>query len=424
MNLSKQKISGGFLSLLFGLLLLRFLSDIAESFKRVGWTSFSVEGLTKINSAFMMVCLLIVLIVLSNTLTLSNKLAKGLFIMIIVLIGGVVNGCITFSGFGMPISGVFNIMFRYGIEILLIIYTFNFSQIPDAVSRINKFVQLLSWIIVVLSFLQLATHSYYTIQGVDRIVGPFTNPNVLGIFSSFCISARIIAGANSKMDKLLIACLYIVLLFSGSMTSLLCNLVFLFFYMKEKSKNFFAVVVKVGTALIAVASVCVLVAMDFIINRLSILFNFDNGVELSEGSSILWRFMAWSSYIGMLKTPGDYLFGMGTGFHRCIFLLDYPHAMTSIFEAPGTHNDYIALLVDYGIIGLVLFLIFIIGFLRMLFKTGDKNLRLWAYFICTMLFAMTMDNYLDQYLNFVIIGNVTVYYQAYIMNNNNYTQGA
>jgi len=222
---------------------------------------------------------------------------------------------------------------------------------------------------------------------------------VLAAFMHFFIVATIVFYGHEKNLKfwVLLGAQYILLFYTGSMTMILSHLVFLFFVGVAnrwyKSKLFYF-----GAVIIIPSVIAVIIAQaDAILARLAILFDTDT-FELHSGSSIVWRMEAWASYLSLLDTPLKWFFGLGIGTQRAVFLNGYPGSLTYIFEAPGTHNDYLGILVDFGLFGLSFFFIGVRALLRYLksLERIDPTTRYLRYFLYSLLFAMLSENILDQ----------------------------
>ena len=197
---------------------------------------------------------------------------------------------------------------------------------------------------------------------------------------------------------------YLIMFYTGSITAVLSSLFFVsmlaVWQQWYKLKTFYLLVPFVLIAFM----VGILIKLESIVNRLSIVLNLDT-FKLAPGSSIRWRFSAWEHYLSLLDNPFKLLVGLGIGVQRFIFLLDYPGNLDKVFEAPGTHNDYLAILVDFGIIGLIFFfaaVFFLNKYLKKL-EIYYERIRYFRYFFYTILFTMLMENVIDQLVMSVFI---------------------
>jgi O-antigen ligase len=128
--------------------------------------------------------------------------------------------------------------------------------------------------------------------------------------------------------------------------------------------------------------------------------------QLTEGSSLRWRWDAWIAYLSLLgKDIGNWIFGLGVGTQRFILHPDYPNSLWRLFDAPGTHNDFLAVLIDFGLLGVGLF----VGGIVLLFRVikhaerRDESLYFMRYYLITVLFIMLSENYIDQLIMFVFV---------------------
>nr|OED52097.1 hypothetical protein BEI47_09745 [Aliivibrio fischeri] len=187
------------------------------------------------------------------------------------------------------------------------------------------------------------------------------------------------------------------------MTSTLSSLFFIFisvvFYFKKSTKIIMiSVISSLGVVFLYISS-------DLILERLSnVVFSDIDSLTLSEGSSVYWRFTAWSIYFSTMNFF-DYIFGHGLGVSR--FLLN-PNSEVSVinkFSAPGTHNDYVQIIVDFGLVGLSLLIFFIKKLIKHLLFLSSFNRISYIFisFIFSLMIYMLMDNVIDSRFFFIII---------------------
>ncbi|MBT1690190.1 O-antigen ligase family protein [Dawidia soli] len=380
-------------------LLIRLFTELPRSITAVGWAELPENDYNRIASA-LLILMMTGGIVFRRKLQVRFALQQVLVAVALLMVFYTGWAVHTFHQVGMSYTGIGVVIMRYLMEILIAIFFWNFVRSERDLHRIKSIFYLPAILLIFLiTFLQIATSSFENIQGVDRLIGPFGNPNTLAAFMHFFIVITIVLYVQEKGPKfwLLLLAQYVILLYTGSITMTLAHLLFLFYVGVSnrwyKSKLFYyATVVIVPMALAAFV-----IKLDAIQDRLAILFNTDT-FELHSGSSILWRWEAWTSYISLLDSPLKWLFGLGIGTHRSIFLNGYPGSLTGIFEAPGTHNDYLAVLVDFGLLGLILFFICLRAVLRYLrsLEKVDPKVRYFRYYIYSLLFAMLSENMIDQ----------------------------
>jgi O-antigen ligase len=391
--------NGFFFTTALWVLLIRLFTELPRSITAVGWANMPDNDYNRIVSG-LFILMMMVGIVFLRRLQVRFALQQVLMFGGAVLLFYTALAVHTFNQLGMSYTGIGVVIMRYLMEILVAVFFWNYVRSTRDLGKIRSiFFMPALLLIFLISYLQIATSSFEDVQGVERLIGPFGNPNVLAAFMHFFIVATIVLYGRERGIKFwtLLGAQYILLFYTGSMTMILSHLVFLFFIGMAnrwyKSKLFYYAAVVIIPSVIAV----IIAQADAILARLAVLFNTET-FELHSGSSIVWRMEAWTSYLSLLDTPLKWLFGLGIGTQRAIFLNDYPGSLTHIFEAPGTHNDYLGILVDFGLIGLMLFFIGLRALLRYLrsLEHIDPTTRYLRYFLYSLLFAMLSENLLDQ----------------------------
>jgi O-antigen ligase len=101
----------------------------------------------------------------------------------------------------------------------------------------------------------------------------------------------------------------------------------------------------------------------------------------------------------------NWIFGLGVGTQRFILHPDYPNSLWRKFDAPGTHNDYLAMLIDFGILGLLLFFCGLFALYKVIrnAEKRDSNLYYLRFYFITVLLIMLTENFIDQLIMFVFI---------------------
>lgn len=380
-------------------LLIRLFTELPRSITAVGWATMPDNDYNRIVSG-LFILMMMAGIVFLRRLQVNLALQQVLTLGAVVLLFYTVLAVSTFGQLGMSYTGIGVVIMRYLMEILVAVFFWNFVRSPRDLDKIRSIFFMPALLIMFLiSYTQIATSSFEDVQGVERLIGPFGNPNVLAAFLHFSIVATIVLFGHDRNLKywILLGAQYILLFYTGSMTMILSHLIFLFFVgvanRWHKSKLFYYGAVVIIPSVIAV----IIARADAILARLSVLFNTET-FELHSGSSILWRMEAWASYLSLLDTPLKWIFGLGIGTQRAVFLNGYPGSLTHIFEAPGTHNDYLGVLVDFGLLGLLFFFIGVRALLRYLrsLEHIDPTIQYLRYFLYSLLFAMLSENTLDQ----------------------------
>jgi O-antigen ligase len=388
-----------FFTMALWVLLIRLFTELPRSITAVGWANLPDNDYNRIVSGLFILMMMIGIVFLRK-LQVRLALQQVLMAGAAVLLFYTALAAHTFSQLGMSYTGIGVVIMRYLMEILVAVFFWNFVRSSQDLGKIRSiFFMPALLLIFLISYLQIATSSFEDVQGVERLIGPFGNPNVLAAFMHFFIVATIVFYGHKRSLKfwILLGAQYILLFYTGSMTMILSHLVFLFLVGVAnrwyKSKLFYF-----GAVIIIPSVIAVIIAQaDAILARLAVLFNTDT-FELHSGSSIVWRMEAWASYLSLLDTPLKWFFGLGIGTQRAVFLNGYPGSLTYIFEAPGTHNDYLGILIDFGLFGLSFFFIGVRALLRYLksLERIDPTTRYLRYFLYSLLFAMLSENILDQ----------------------------
>jgi O-antigen ligase len=143
----------------------------------------------------------------------------------------------------------------------------------------------------------------------------------------------------------------------------------------------------------------------------SVLTRFTSIGDMAD-SSTSFRVYIWMGTLAMLK---DYWFcgvGPGTG----AFNLVYPNYAYSAIEAPHSHNLYLQILCDTGVVGLGLFLVLVVSGYRMLFtairRETDRNRKIFQIagvsalsgFLLQSMTDYTFYNYRVMFLFWAVLG--------------------
>jgi hypothetical protein len=395
---------------------IRLLSELPRALTTIGWGKFQEDDFNRLASTLLLTyCFLALSLKTKVTLKLSIfNVVAVIIAFVFVSIGIAIN---TFETIGMPIGGIFVVVFRYVIEIVLVIFTINFITSEEDLSALfSYFFKPALFILITISVAQIATSSYGEIQGVNRIVGPFGSPTTLAGFLHLFIALTFYYYEQSRKSYFwfLIGIQYVLLIFTGSVTIILGHLVFLYLISWKqrwiKSKRFytffpFLLVVVVGG---------IIYNWHSIMTRLSILIDVNN-FGLVKGSSIQWRFDAWKTYLSLLENDFiKWCFGLGVGTQRYILHPAYQHSLWRIFESPGTHSDYLGMLIDFGLIGLLLFLCGLVAFWNFMVRAETQNPRFYylRFYWASILFIMMTENYVDQLIMFIFLIFLTGIYQS------------
>jgi O-antigen ligase len=248
----------------------------------------------------------------------------------------------------------------------------------DSAKRLRKMV----WVITIFGFVfaffailqaVLSPNKIYGIYEVKNATpfGSFVNRHNFAAFIELAIAVPLglmFAGAVQKDRRLLfitaIALMGVALLLSGSrggLVSLLAQIIFLII-LTTKTKSYSQLILKIGLAVLLIATIVVgsiLIGGESSLTRLA-------ETATSEDFSTN-RTHIWSVTLDVIKN--NLPFGTGLG--------AFPVAYTTFDSLSGlerveqAHNDYLQVLADAGIIGLIISAFFLFWF----FRTGLQNAK-------------------------------------------------
>jgi O-antigen ligase len=385
------------------LLNLRMLTELPRSLTLAGWGDYGDADYNRLMSAVFLLATVFLLSV-KRHIKLPVKLQLAMLLAFFFLLIATANGVFTFLFIGMPISGVFVILLRFILEMLLVVFAFNFFSEP---SRLHALYLYFFWPMVFcltgLSFLQLL----FGAPDLDRIMGPFGSPTTLALFLHLFIALAFFYFSEQRPFKfwILILVLIALLLYTGSIAVILANFFLIFLISRRerwiRSKKFYMLLPVFGLLSVSV----VIYKWESILGRLSTIFNLES-FKLARGSSLAWRLDSWKAYLSLL---GDdvwrWIVGLGLGTQRYILHPAYENSLWRIFDAPGTHNDYLAVLVDFGLIGLLLFLI-ALRWLYVFIKKSEQfvpSIVYFRYYFLSVLLIIITENFVDQLIMFVFL---------------------
>jgi hypothetical protein len=387
----------------------RMLTELPRVFRDTGWLDNDISDnlLNRIFTALLiLVCIFFSLS--KKVLRLPLWTTQASFILGLFFILSIMRAMYTFNDLQMPFSGIFVVSFRFLLEWVLVIFVINFfKDQTDLNVLFSFFYKPCLFLLLCFGVIQLLTSKIVAIQGVDRLTGPFGSPNTFAGFLHLFIALTLYIYHQNRtlFFWLILGILYILMFTTGSIAAIGAHLFFLLMVgFKEKwfkSKRFYLL-----TPIILLLMVAGLIyKMDYMVQRLSILFE-TGTFRLTPGSSIAWRFMAWEHYLSLLGNDFiNWMGGLGIGTQRHIFLNGYPNNLAYRFEAPGTHNDYITLLVDFGLIGVFIFFVSLILLSRALKKLEIHHDKIFyfRFYLYSLLVVMMSENFIDQLNMFVFL---------------------
>ena len=320
-------------------------------------------GFFSVMFILLMSTLLLISYILNKKSTSKNKIGIILtYIAIIIL---------------MSLGTLFNNSFRAVIRLIQLILIVNFFLLFSII-RYNENTFNYRRIFACLS-IYISIYYITMIKDINNLTNfksIYANPNTLGIFSFlYFVLCLVIYHFNSRFISIMCSFLFALMVFlSGSRTNLIALIIFgginVFYKVISKNKfiwNTFILLV----CIFIIAFTCIYPNLDkfsFYDSLSRITFNL-TGKNLYSGRNILWR-----STIELIKQKP--FWGYGTG----IQLSDF------IDVGLSAHNLYIQITLQNGIIGLCIFIIFIILIWNLLYCTiKDGLIKLGASFFVSAL---------------------------------------
>lgn len=199
-----------------------------------------------------------------------------------------------------------------------------------------------------------------------RVVSTFENPNVLAEYLIMCLPASVAGFFNAKNASGRLLFLFLCgvsggcLIFTWSRGAWLGFMIAMLFFLLMYSKK---------TLVVMMFGVLALPFAPFVLPE-SVMNRFLSIGNLAD-SSTSYRVHIWEGVIAMLK---DHMLG-GIGVGVDVFQKVYPrYALSAIETAPHSHNLYLQILVETGIFGLILFLVFLFTYAKHTFTVYVKPL--------------------------------------------------
>jgi O-antigen ligase len=387
---------------------IRLLTELPRMVRDVGWVNNDMSNYDLNRSISLILLAFCVFGIAAKRKIIASALLTQiiLFLTIFFFLSGLL-ASYNFIKLGMPLTGILVVLSRFMMELVLIVFVLNFIRSrSDLDDLFTYFFKPAIFVIFIIAYLQIFTKSYADVQGIFRVTGPFGSPTTLAGFLHLFIALTCYYWRSKSLNFWIIVGLqYLLLFFTGSIASIAANLMFLMLIaLKQrwyKLKLFYLMLPVVVSAGIISA----IYKWESILQRVATLVNTQN-FRLPEGSSVKWRFDAWGHYIDLLgDSVVNWLFGLGLGTQRWILHPEYENSLSYIFDAPGTHNDYLTVLVDFGIVGLLIF-IFLAWLINRTIRDAeayDPKLYFLKFYFYTIFLLMLSENYVDQLIMFVFI---------------------
>lgn len=223
----------------------------------------------------------------------------------------------------------------------------------------------------------------------DRYSGVMGNPNAIGLFCMlffmliYCAIIKF-PGLFSRNELILVYGLIAAsVLLSGSRNTILSIGIFLFF------SRFYKLSPLLGTAIVILTAIVYQLVVSNLTEILTALglakaMRADT-LESGSGRLVAWAW-AWKFINADLR---HFFLGMGFGFDEYYFIISH-HILGKLGHIGGVHNSYLALWINTGLIGLILWFI---GFLKTIFKAIPK-----AYTALPFMYAVLFSAFFEAWL--------------------------
>lgn len=374
---------------------------------------------------FRIICLLIIgvygLRLLRGKFSLSTVMRTDIFIYSVFVYGLIISLLRIITGifhFGL----FYNDIFQTGL-LLATFFIFKNTVVSQTQSfRIMKF-----FITGFLINSLYTAYDYFVLGHLGRQSGFLDNPNYAGLGLTAIIIYLILrfnylSGFKKKMGQLaLMALFFTTFIIAGSRTSIVMILfagIVIFVFSKTQVKLF-------------ITSFIVMLILALLPQRLGLFSGFAaenlaNRVNHSlQSEEVDVRLIVWEGIFRSLEENG--FMGMGVGQFKAQFSQYYGDESNKlILEIVNrgyhlsTHNDYLAVLTDYGIPGLILFVLFLLlslkdKFLDLFNQQTDlstKFLNQYSFIIisCLIIFGITAENFPNPLYWFLLMMSTKMYY--------------
>lgn len=264
---------------------------------------------------------------------------------------------------------------RMWIYLFIICYIFIFAFENEIEHKIQKLIIYSSILPNLLGIIQIK-YPILTIivskEGKNRIASTFAHPNFYGYFLVFVILSLLYVIFNKCYNKyrwIYITYLiinYALLIYTHSRTTLFfgsfCILVYIIQHMTMLDKRLFIFLLSIGSIVVCIGLMFLFKSEVFIDSRYNV-------IEYS--GSFTWRIQKWITSLDYMKMyPETYITGVG-------WMGSFYYAVNYLYINFGMHNEYIRVLFETGLPGLVFFILYITFVITSLASIKDKELRLY-----------------------------------------------
>ncbi len=225
---------------------------------------------------------------------------------------------------------------------------------------------------------------------MGRFRGVFGNPNGVGVFCAMVMLVLVIArsqiaGLFTRIELLWIVGLILISVFiSGSRNSLI-TIVFFFAFLRTYKLSKW-----LGFAIL----IFLVVAYEIVISNLPEILNYfglAKALRVDSLQSGSGRFVAWGFAFRIINSDVmQFFMGKGFAFEEYIFH-SYQDYLVRLGHVGGVHNSFLALWINTGIIGLVLWMY---GFLKTVFQASR-----FSYLAMPIVYAIFFSAFFEPWLN-------------------------
>ena len=328
------------------------------------------------------------------------------FFIYLMIVYGVIVSCTKM------VTGVFNYNMFSNDLLLLGLLIINFFIIKSTPLSRKQMLTIYKYLVVGVTINSLYIFYQFTILGIHgRIAGFIDNPNYgsLGV-AAILIYVLMIYGNLRSIRKQVLYLIYMAFLIyifviEGSRTGLvvlMVSILFIFYYYSIKKKIAFIVIGGLLSIFIIAKSGQY---SEFAGGPLNLVSRVAYDVNTGEQDV---RFRLWKGLFVMLESEG--YAGMGIGQYKAKFshyYRDNPDRLIAKIVSRGyylsTHSDYLAILTDYGLPGLGLYILFIYFTakklqIRILDYGGDEDDKIYyrlsvVLFFSLMIFGLASENF-------------------------------
>lgn len=327
-----------------------------------------------LSTIFQLLILFMSLIIILNNINILKIFIKiNKYIILWILLGGfsIIYSIYPSASFRRFLS----LISVYGLS-LIIFYLFNSKNDKLKVLKIIIFSSFVPYLVGFNHLIYQKSNFSYTSFGLARITSIFYNANVFGFFIVVNIISILILVTKDRSKTLiyyiylLISILLLVNTFSKSAwIGLFGVLIYFTFFCKINIKR------KLLLFIVVFSFVLILGLNELFLERFS----------YREESSWLWRLAQWEQGVEIWKHHPVFGVGLESFYIPNLYLTSVYGYSAYAFNA-DMHNDYLRILLETGILGLILWMLFIIRLFIIEFKM--KNYRS-LFFIFPLFFLIT-----------------------------------